>query len=218
VIGLNRSAGNQCIGALGECVSHEEFEFPRLIPASSQAEEVVSPQTAYLMTYLMQGVVERGTASSAAGLLNDIPLAGKTGTTDRYTDAWFIGFSPSLCVGFWIGYDEPKNILGPNETGAVAALPAWIDFFKAVIEAKKKAAADARTEVQREEFEIPSNIVFKPIDLKTGLLAQKICKWRFMEAFLDGTEPVRFCSYEDHMMTLNYSAAAEASEERIIRH
>ena len=182
-----------------------------------ESEEVISPQTAYLMTYLMQGVVERGTARAAAPLLNDLALAGKTGTTDRYTDAWFIGFSPSLCAGFWVGYDDPKNVLGANETGAVAALPAWVDFFKNVVAADKKKAQEAGTEFVREDFDVPSNIVFKAIDLKTGLLAQKICKWRFMEAFLEGNEPVRFCSYEDHMMTLNYSSASEAGEERIIR-
>jgi penicillin-binding protein 1A len=182
-----------------------------------ESEEVISPQTAYLMTYLMQGVVERGTAGAVAPLLDDVALAGKTGTTDRYTDAWFIGFSPSLCAGFWVGHDDPKNVLGPNETGAVAALPAWVDFFKNVVAAEKKKAQEAGTEFVREDFDVPSNIAFKAIDLKTGLLAQKICKWRFMEAFLEGTEPVRFCSYEDHMMTLNYSSASEAGEERIIR-
>ena len=179
-----------------------------------EAEEVVSPQTAYLMTYLMQGVVERGTAAAAGELLNDIPLAGKTGTTDKYADAWFIGFSPSLCAGVWVGYDDNRT-LGLNETGAVAALPVSIDFFRKVIDDGKKKAAEAETDMAREEFEIPpSGIRFVPVDLRTGLLAAPICKWRFMEAFLEGTEPTRFCSYEDHLLTLDYAISTKAKEER----
>jgi penicillin-binding protein 1A len=179
-----------------------------------ESEDVISPQTAYLMTYLMQGVIERGTAyPMATPLVHDKPLAGKTGTTDKYTDAWFIGFSPSLCAGVWIGYDNNQT-LGGNEAGAVAALPVWIDFFKNVIEDEKKVAAEAGTDVPLESFEVPSNIIFVAIDRKTGLLAAPICKWRFMEAFLEGTEPVRFCTYEDHMMILDYSSAERAKEGR----
>jgi penicillin-binding protein 1A len=178
-----------------------------------ESEDVVSPQTAYLLTYLMQGVVERGTAMSASFLLNDKPLAGKTGTTDKYTDAWFIGFSPSLCAGVWIGYDDNRT-LGSNEAGAAAALPVWTGFFKSLIDDEKKLAADKRREVLLEEFEVPPNIIFRPIDRKTGLLAAPFCKWRFMEAFLEGTEPARFCSYEDHLLILDYPSAERAKEER----
>jgi penicillin-binding protein 1A len=178
-----------------------------------ESEEVVSPQTAYLLTYLMQGVVERGTAMAAGFLLNDKPLAGKTGTTDKYTDAWFIGFSPSLCAGVWVGYDDNRT-LGSNEAGAVAALPVWTGFFKSLIGDEKKQAADSGRGVPLEEFEVPPNIVFKPIDRKTGLLAAPFCKWRFMEAFVEGTEPARFCSYEDHLLILDYPSAEKAKEGR----
>jgi len=180
-----------------------------------ESEEVISPQTAYLMTYLMQGVIEHqtGTANSAGFLLNDKPLAGKTGTTDKYTDAWFIGFSPSLCAGVWVGNDNNVS-LGSNEAGAAAALPVWTEFFKNVIADEKLNAKIAGTELAYEEFEVPSNIVFVPIDLRTGLLAAPICKWPFMEAFLNETEPVRFCTYEDHMLTLDYSTLGRAKEER----
>jgi penicillin-binding protein 1A len=177
-----------------------------------EADDVISPQTAYLMTYLLQGVVERGTAALASPLLNDKPLAGKTGTTDNNTDARFIGFSPSLCAGVWIGYDDNKPLGGNEETGAVAALPAWIDFFKAVIQDEKKKAEGAGTDVPREEFEVPSDIAFFPIDRLTGLLAAPFCKWRFMEAFLAGTEPMRYCSYEDHMLTFDYANGGKIRE------
>jgi penicillin-binding protein 1A len=92
--------------------------------------DVVSARTARVMTNLLQEVVKHGTAFQASKLNH--PLAGKTGTTNDFTDAWFIGFSPSLTAGVWIGYDEKKT-LGPKESGAQAALPMWIDFMKAAI-------------------------------------------------------------------------------------
>jgi penicillin-binding protein 1A len=178
-----------------------------------ESEEVISPQTAYLMTYLMQGVIERGTAAPMATfLLNDKPLAGKTGPTDKYTDAWFIGFSPSLCAGVWVGHDHNVS-LGTNEAGAVAALPVWIDFFRNVISDEKAKAKEAGIERPYEEFEVPPNIVFIPIDRKTGLLVAPICKWPLMEAFLSGKEqPIRFCTYEDHLLILDYATLEKAKE------
>jgi penicillin-binding protein 1A len=178
-----------------------------------ESEDVISSQTAYLMTYLLEGVIQRGTAASAGGLLADKPLGGKTGTTDTYTDAWFIGFSPSLCAGVWVGNDDNKS-LGTNETGAVTALPVWMEFFRGVIEAEKMKARVAETDVRIEEFTVPVNIVFEPIDRKTGLRPASFCRWRFMEAFLAGTEPTRFCSLEDHMLVLNYGALEKGKEER----
>ncbi len=176
-----------------------------------ESEDVISPQTAYLMTYMLQGVIERGTGASAADMVNDTALAGKTGTTDKYTDAWFIGFSPSLCAGVWVGNDDNKP-MGGNEQGAIAALPVWSDFFHGVLAGEKKAAEAAGADFVRAEFEVPTNIVFKAIDRKTGLLAAPFCKWRFMEAFLVGSEPLRFCSYEDHLMVLDYAATTAAKE------
>ncbi len=176
-----------------------------------ESEDVISPQTAYLMTYILEGVVERGTARGASSLLADLPLAGKTGTTDKYTDAWFIGFSPSLCAGVWVGYDD-NHPLGAGEEGALAALPIWRDFFSGVLAAGKKRAAEAKAEIKPEEFVVPSGIVFEAIDRKTGLRPASYCRWRFMEAFLEGTEPMRFCSLEDHLLVLDYDGDAGGSE------
>jgi penicillin-binding protein 1A len=178
-----------------------------------EAEEVISPQTAYLMTHLLEGVVQRGTAAAAGVLLNDTAIAGKTGTTDRYTDAWFIGFSPSLCVGVWVGNDD-NTTLGRGEEGAAAALPIWLEFFRNVIEDAKKKAEKAGVEYVPEEFEVPPSIHFLAIDRKTGFLATAQCKWRFMEAFLEGTEPSRLCSVLDHIATLDYAGTATAKEKR----
>jgi penicillin-binding protein 1A len=132
-----------------------------------QPREAIRADTAFIMTNVMRGVVEHGTAASAASL--KWPLAGKTGTMDEYTDAWFIGFDPSITIGVWVGYDEKKP-LGSAETGGAAALPIWIDVMRAYLEKnvdRKKVP----------EFDAPGNIVFVPVE------------GGGMEAFIKGTEP-----------------------------
>ncbi|MHB1022829.1 MAG: penicillin-binding protein 1A [Acidobacteriaceae bacterium] len=101
--------------------------------AAPDVKDVISTQTARTMMTLFQAVIHTGTAASAAQLNH--PLGGKTGTTNDFTNAWFIGFSPSVTCGVWVGYDEPKS-LGNRETGARAALPIWVDFMKAAIVGK----------------------------------------------------------------------------------
>jgi penicillin-binding protein 1A len=96
-------------------------------------KDVVSARTARIMTSMLQSVVQHGTAIAAASM--KYPLAGKTGTTNDFTDAWFVGFSPSMTTGVWIGYDEKKT-LGNKETGARAALPIWMDFMKVALAGK----------------------------------------------------------------------------------
>lgn len=132
-----------------------------------EAREAVRADTAFVMTNLLRGVVLRGTAAAAAAL--DWPLAGKTGTVDDYTDAWFVGFDPNITVGVWVGYDEKKPI-GNGETGATAALPIWIDFMRGYIEAR----GDRNDPPQ---FQPPGNIVFVTLD--SGVT----------EAFISGTQP-----------------------------
>ena len=132
-----------------------------------EPHEALRADTAFVMTNLLRGVVQRGTAASAASL--DWPLAGKTGTMDEYTDAWFVGFDPNITVGVWIGYDE-KRPLGNGETGAAAALPVWMDFMKVYIEKR----ADRKNPPA---FEPPGNIVFVTLD--SGI----------NEAFISGTQP-----------------------------
>jgi penicillin-binding protein 1A len=132
-----------------------------------QPHEAIRADTAFVMTNLMRGVVQRGTAFAANAL--NWPLAGKTGTMDEYTDAWFVGFDPNISVGVWVGYDEKKRI-GPNETGAQAALPIWIDFIRAYID-------DRADREHPPEFEAPGNIVFST--LPNGIT----------EAFINGTQP-----------------------------
>ena len=99
----------------------------------AQVTEVISVDTARTMMQFLQAVTRMGTGAAAAQLKH--PLGGKTGTTNDYTDAWFIGFSPSVTCGTWIGYDDRQS-LGDKETGAKAALPMWMDFMKAAIAGK----------------------------------------------------------------------------------
>ena len=105
--------------------------------APSEVSEVISVETARTMMQFLQAVVQHGTAASAAQLKH--PLGGKTGTTNDFTDAWFIGFSPSVTCGTWIGFDD-RQTLGEKETGAHAALPMWMDFMRVAIANKPKEA------------------------------------------------------------------------------
>jgi penicillin-binding protein 1A len=100
----------------------------------AEVRDVISSNTARIMTSMLRDVVLHGTGISATNL--KYPLAGKTGTTNNFTDAWFVGFSPSLTCGVWMGFDEKKS-LGPGETGAHAALPIWMDFMKTALAGKE---------------------------------------------------------------------------------
>jgi penicillin-binding protein 1A len=108
--------------------------------APTQVDEVISVETARTMMLFLQAVVQHGTAAAASQLKH--PLGGKTGTTNDYTDAWFIGFSPSVTCGTWIGFDDRQS-LGEKETGARAALPMWMDFMRAAIANKPDEAFPA---------------------------------------------------------------------------
>jgi penicillin-binding protein 1A len=143
--------------------------------------DAIRADTAYVMTNLLRGVVLRGTGAAANAL--DWPLAGKTGTVDDYTDAWFIGFDPNVTVGVWLGRDEKKPI-GPGETGTTAALPMWIEFMKSYIELRGNRE-------QPPAFEPPGNIVFMAVDRNTGEPAGDGQDGAITEAFLSGTQPQR---------------------------
>ena len=167
-----------------------------------ESEEVISPQVAYIMTSLLQGVVQRGTAQAVKWL--EKALGGKTGTADDYSNAWFIGFSPTLCAGVWVGHEQGNMTIGDRQSGAVAALPAWKEFFEKTIEDEKIAAEENEEEYNPGEFDVPPNLDYATIDYKTGLLWNLICLFPFREVYLPDTAPTRFCSYEDHLKTWDY--------------
>ncbi len=141
-----------------------------------EAEQVISPQTAYIVTSLLQSVVEEGTGKSVSVL--NVPCAGKTGTTNEYVDAWFLGYTSHRVAGIWVGYDRPRT-LGDRETGARAAAPIWLSYMKRVL--TKGIPAD--------DFPIPEGIVFAHIDTSTGLLATPTSHTTRLECFKAGTEP-----------------------------
>ncbi len=140
-----------------------------------EPEQVLSKETAYLVTNMLEDVVQRGTGQRAKKIRR--PIAGKTGTTNDFTDAWFIGYTPNLAVGVWVGFDDRRS-LGNRESGAHAALPIWIAFMQ-----------EALKQLPTMPFEIPDDILFVRIDPATGLLPPEDGSQGTVEIFSRGTEP-----------------------------
>ena len=138
-------------------------------------EQVLDPMTAYQITSMMEGVVQRGTAAVVRQL--NLPVAGKTGTTNDYKDAWFVGYTPDMVAGLYIGYDIPKS-MGRSSTGGGLAAPIFTAFMKSALEGKKPV-----------DFRVPRGLKLLPINGKTGLLAQAGEPGVIMEAFKPGTNP-----------------------------
>ncbi|MBI3447634.1 MAG: PBP1A family penicillin-binding protein [Acidobacteria bacterium] len=156
----------------------------KALPAGGS--DALKPAIAYLMTSLLKGVVARGTATEAAALGEEI--AGKTGTTDENTDAWFVGYSPSLVLAVWVGKDD-KEPLGPNETGAIAALPIWIDIMRGWLAAHPG-----------ETFRRPPGIETYAVDARTGLKADvdSGCSQIILEDFRREDQAPPLCSRQAH--------------------
>ena len=141
-------------------------------------EQVLDPITAYQVVSMSQGVVDRGTATIIhGGSLAEYPLGGKTGTTTDYKDAWFIGFSPDMVVGVWVGFDQPVN-MGDGETGARNAAPIFRDFMQVALRDTPPAP-----------FRIPAGVRLVRVDRTTGLLPSASSTDTILEAFRPGTEP-----------------------------
>ncbi|WP_257309500.1 penicillin-binding protein 1A [Geothrix fuzhouensis] len=140
-------------------------------------EQVLDPQSTFQLIQCLQGVATAGTGARAGAELQ-WPIAGKTGTTDEHTDAWFIGFSTRVVCGVWVGLDEKKTIFRGAD-GAKVALPIWIDFMKVALPT-----------TPREEFQVPAGMEWADIDRYTGLLATSATADRVLHlAFKPGTTP-----------------------------
>lgn len=150
----------------------------------TELSEATQPQIAYELAHVMRGTVDRGTGFEAHAL--PPPIAGKTGTTNGYTDAWFIGFTPEYTIGVWVGYDDPSRTLGGGGTGAEVALPIWMDI--------EKRFDTLKLRTPRPDFDVPPGIVLAPMDLKTGRRGIGPCTKVIMEAFIAGQEPDKDCS------------------------
>jgi penicillin-binding protein 1A len=140
-----------------------------------QSKQVVSPELAYVMTYMLRGTIERGTGVAARALGR--PAAAKTGTTNDYSNAWFIGYTPQLVTGVWVGYDRPRS-LGKDETGSRVAVPIWTSFMQ-----------EALAGTPPEDFPIPERVVLVPVDMN----ASGGCGRPVTMAFIAGTEPKEAC-------------------------
>jgi len=162
------------------------------------ARTVMKPEVAYLLTSLLESVVQEGTGRRALALGR--PVAGKTGTTNKVKDAWFVGYSVDLVVAVWVGYDDAIP-LGASESGASAALPIWLDVMRAAHEGKPKVS-----------FPRPSGIVEALVDPQTGLLARYQQEDAVTEIFLAGTAPTETAP------EAALDAAADAAEEPLPEH
>jgi penicillin-binding protein 1A len=151
----------------------EDGEAPEALPPG----HVLSARDAFLATDMLRGVVmdPKGTGKQARALHR--ALGGKTGTTNEQGDAWFVGFSPDVVTGVWVGYDE-RRVLGKGETGGRAALPIWIDFMRSALAGRPN-----------DDFAVPDGIVFARVDRKTGLLAGSSSKDSYFQSYLEGTAP-----------------------------
>lgn len=144
-------------------------------PAEAELVQAVSPDLAFLLSNVMQSVIEEGTAVSIKGKLRR-PVAGKTGTTNSNKDTWFIGFVPDVCAGVWVGFDDSRP-LGEREQGARTALPIWLEVMQAALRERKAVP-----------FVQPAGVVVERIDPVTGKRAAPLAP-AFDEVFLSGTEP-----------------------------
>ncbi len=145
---------------------------------ADEGNRVIRPAVAYLITGALKAVLRYGTGASAGRMGLDFPAAGKTGTTQDYKDAYFIGYTPAIVCGVWVGFDEPESL---GLTGAQAALPAWVQFMQ------DAAPADP------EDFPEPSGITMATIDPESGGLATTACPRQVSLPFLIGTEPTQMC-------------------------
>jgi penicillin-binding protein 1A len=158
-----------------------------------QSQAVLDPAHAWLITDVLRDVVRRGTAAGSVGSQITFAAGGKTGTTNDYNDVWYIGFTPDLVTGLWMGFDQPKKIM-PNAQGGRLAAPAWTQMMKEVYE--RRAAPGA--------WDRPDGLTLAEIDRGTGGLATPLCpkESRYVESFLPGTEPSNYCPLHTNLFGL----------------
>jgi penicillin-binding protein 1A len=158
-------------------------------------KQVISPQLAYLTTDLLRAAVFDPEATGRGARELGRTVAGKTGTTNFGGDAWFIGFSPDVVTGVWIGYDE-KRVLGKGETGGRTALPVWRDYMKVALAGRPNR-----------DFPVPGGIVYARVERETGLLASAGSEDAYLQAFAEGTAPTQTAK----------QAARDAGRGRLLR-
>jgi 1A family penicillin-binding protein len=143
--------------------------------------QVLSPATAFVTTQMLKDVMIYGTAKNLKKFSRERPSAGKTGTTDDYRDAWFIGYTPQVITGIWVGYDKPRPG-GKGFTGGAVSAPIWGRFMRSVLAAKPVV-----------DFPKPDTVVSVSIDPATGFLAAPDCPVKRDEFYIVGTQPTTYC-------------------------
>jgi penicillin-binding protein 1B len=188
-------------------------EPPAAHAAPTAVDQVISPTTAYMITNMLSGVIDRGTARKARGAVHGTAIAGKTGTS---RDGWFVGYSSNLVCAVWIGFDDNKQL---GLTGAEAALPAWVDFMNAAI--------SLRPDLGGANFECPEGIKFVEIDSITGLRSTVTCPLRELiavtermspnlECYIHGNLPVQTSPFVEDESTTEFLARREPVRNRDI--
>jgi penicillin-binding protein 1A len=172
-------------------------------------EEVLSSQTAYIMTSMMQSVVNAGTGQRARWMGFNRPAGGKTGTSNNFCDNWFIGYTPQITAGSWVGFDE-KISLGRNQDGAKNGVPVWTEFMIA-----------AHDSLPLMDFEEPEGIIRSDVCIESGEIATDRCIDVRNEVYIDGTEPVEKCHihpsaglYKRHELEDEYNVE-DTTDERV---
>jgi penicillin-binding protein 1A len=186
------------------------------LPPGEPARDVMTPSEAYVMTSMLRSVVTEGTGSPAQRL--ERAVVGKTGTSNEARDAWFVGYSPSVVAGVWVGFDDSRS-LGKRETGTRTALPVWIDVMDAADRTPKET-----------DFAMPSGVTRTRVDPASGLLAYEGQEDAFDEVFLTGTAPVEVANppdvadpnlfmmeqYDEEGGSASADAAQPPREERVL--
>ena len=169
---------------------------------ADERERIIEEARAYQMVSMLEGVVQRGTGRRAKAIGK--PVAGKTGTSNDSRDAWFLGFTPDLAVGVYVGFDTPRT-LGRKETGSSAALPIFVDFMQQALADKPPTP-----------FRVPSGVRLVRVDADSGLLPGPTTESVILEAFLPGTEPVEvtpenYDTYENGTTTTGITAGRDSN-------
>ena len=170
----------------GETIINPEQDRIRNQKHGDGGEQILSPQAAYVMVDLLQSTVDFGTLKYRrinVGGFDNMPMAGKTGTTDNWGDAWTVGFSPYYTSAIWFGFDTPGNSLGRELTGATAAGPVWAEYMKAI-----------HQNLPVKDYDRPeSGLVTMNVCTESGLIPTQYCPDTMEEIFIAGTEPKQFC-------------------------
>ncbi|MEW6776987.1 MAG: PBP1A family penicillin-binding protein [Bdellovibrionota bacterium] len=178
----------------------ERAQLLQAVPVEARAAgRVISPATAFVVTNLLRGVIQHGTGHEAVGIGR--PAAGKTGTSNDNIDNWFVGYTPNLLAGVWLGYDD-RRTLGRFNAGGNTAAPIWLSYMEKSVQG-----------APIEDFPQPPGIIFRTVDAKTGLLANENTPWKLEQAYIEGSEPTEFARQEGEVGVEDFFHVDESLQE-----